>query len=110
MEYSGTGGAFDVLRNQAIRNTNMSLANFVAATEVGCFNPSVFVVIYKGTLPGELPGMLMIHQEHAWECRHSIPIINPRRTCAGRVTEVVVCVCLSVCLRLFSHYRLRGGL
>ena len=32
-------------------------------------------------------------------------IINPRRACAARVTVVVLCVCLSVCLsvRLFSH-------
>ena len=32
--------------------------------------------------------------------------INPRRACAARVTVV----CLFVCQRLFSHYRLRGGL
>ena len=41
-------------------------------------------------------------------------IVNPRRACAARVTVVGLCVCLSVCLsvcrRLFSHYRLRGGL
>ena len=38
-------------------------------------------------------------------------IINPRRACAARVTIVVLCVsCLSACLRLFSPYRLRGGL
>ena len=37
-------------------------------------------------------------------------IINPRRACAARVTVVVLCVCLSVCPRLFSDYRLRGGL
>ena len=44
--------------------------------------------------------------------------INPRRACAARVTVVGLCVCLSFCLsvclsvcrRLFSHYRLRGGL
>ena len=43
-----------------------------------------------------------------------VVLINPRRACAARVTVVVLCVCLSVCLfvcqRLFSHYRLRGGL
>ena len=47
-----------------------------------------------------------------------IIIINPRRACAARVTVVGLCVCLFVCLsvclfvcrRLFSHYRLRGGL
>ena len=45
-------------------------------------------------------------------------VINPRRACAARVTVVGLCVCLSVCLfvclfvcrRLFSHYRVRGGL
>ena len=37
-------------------------------------------------------------------------IINPRRACAARVTVVVLCVCVSVCPRLFSDYRLRGGL
>ena len=39
----------------------------------------------------------------------SFDIINPRRACAARVTVVVLCVCLSVCLRLFSDYGLRGG-
>ena len=37
-------------------------------------------------------------------------IINPRRACVARVTVVVLCVCVSVCLRLISDYRLRGGL
>ena len=37
-------------------------------------------------------------------------LINPRHACAARVTVVVLCVCLFVCQRLFSHYRLRGGL
>ena len=37
-------------------------------------------------------------------------LINPRRACAARVTVVVLGVCVSVCLRIFSHYRLRGGL
>ena len=37
-------------------------------------------------------------------------LINPRRACAARVTVVVLCVCLSVCLLLFSHHGLRGGL
>ena len=47
-----------------------------------------------------------------------VTVVNPRRACAARVTVVVLCVCLSVCLsvclfvcpRLFSDYRLRGGL
>ena len=38
--------------------------------------------------------------------------INPWRACAARVTVLglCVCVCLSVCLRLFSHYKQRDGL
>ena len=36
--------------------------------------------------------------------------INPRRACAARVTVVVLCVCVFVCPRLFSHYMLLGGL
>ena len=35
-------------------------------------------------------------------------IINPRCTCAARVTVVALSVC--VCRLLFWHYRLRGGL
>ena len=37
-------------------------------------------------------------------------IINSRRACAARVTVLGLSVCLSVCRRLFWHYRLRGGL
>ena len=37
-------------------------------------------------------------------------IINPRCACAARVTVVGLSVCLSVCRRLFWHYRLLGGL
>ena len=53
-----------------------------------------------------------------WCYVYSITIIfNPLCTCAARVKVVFLCVCLfsclfvylSVCLRLFSHYRLRGG-
>ena len=29
---------------------------------------------------------------------HAIPIFNPRRACTARVTVVVLCVCVSVCL------------
>ena len=39
--------------------------------------------------------------------------INPRSACAARFTVLGLCACLCVCrvcLRLFSHYRLRGGL
>ena len=41
---------------------------------------------------------------------HIVGIFNPRHACAARVTVVGLCVCLFVCRRLFSHYRLRGGL
>ena len=38
---------------------------------------------------------------------HQIPvgtfIINPRRTCVARVTVVVLCVCLSVCLSVHDY-------
>ena len=37
-------------------------------------------------------------------------LTNPRCVCAARVIVLGLCVCLSVCLRLFSDYRLRGGL
>ena len=40
----------------------------------------------------------------------AVLLINPRRACAARVTVVVLSVCLSVCRRLFWHYRLWGGL
>ena len=43
-----------------------------------------------------------------WDCARVTPVINPRRACAARVTVLGLCVC--VCLRLFSHYRQRGGL
>ena len=53
-------------------------------------------------------------KEEAVLVREVKTIINPRHACAARVTVVVLCICLSVCLfvcqRLFSHYRLRGGL
>ena len=32
-------------------------------------------------------------------------IINPQRTCAARVTVVVLCVCLSVCLSVSNYSR-----
>ena len=37
------------------------------------------------------------------------PVINPRRACAARVTVLGLCVCVSVCLHLFSHYRHQTG-
>ena len=37
----------------------------------------------------------------------SLAVVNPRRACAARVTVVIP---VSVCVRLFSHYRQRGGL
>ena len=35
-------------------------------------------------------------------------IINPRRACAARVTVVVLCVCLSVCLSTPDYSRTTG--
>ena len=35
-------------------------------------------------------------------------IINPRRACAARVTVVVLCVCLSVCLFVSDYSRTTG--
>ena len=35
-------------------------------------------------------------------------IINPRRACAARVTVVVLCVCLSVCLFVDDYSRTTG--
>ena len=35
-------------------------------------------------------------------------IINPRRACAARVTVVVLCVCLSVCLFVYYYSRTTG--
>ena len=54
----------------------------------------------------QCPGTMPRHNYHLF----LLAIINPRRACAARVTVVVLCVCLFVCQRLFSHYRLRGGL
>ena len=35
-------------------------------------------------------------------------VINPRRACAARVTVVVLCVCLSVCLFVHDYSRTTG--
>ena len=35
-------------------------------------------------------------------------LINPRRACAARVTVVVLCVCLSVCLFVYYYSRTTG--
>ena len=35
-------------------------------------------------------------------------VINPRRACAARVTVVVLCVCLSVCLFVSDYSRTTG--
>ena len=59
--------------------------------------------------------MYMIYV-HVYQYSVQMHVINPRRACAARVTVVVLCVsvclsvCQSVCLRLFSDYRLRGGI
>ena len=53
--------------------------------------------------------LFIMQQEHMYRpSMHWLDaVIN---ACAARVTVVVLCVCLFVCRRLFSHYRLRGGL
>ena len=35
-------------------------------------------------------------------------IINPRRACAARVTVVVLCVCVFVCLFVYDYSRTTG--
>ena len=35
-------------------------------------------------------------------------IINPRRACAVRVTVVVLCICLFVCLSVYDYSRTTG--
>ena len=35
-------------------------------------------------------------------------VVNPRRACAARVTVVVLCVCLSVCLFVYDYSRTTG--
>ena len=45
------------------------------------------------------------------DCAHEtmdLCIINPRRACAARVTVVVLCVCLSVCLSVSDYSRTTG--
>jgi len=36
-------------------------------------------------------------------------LINPQRACAARVTVLGLCVCVRVCLHLFSPYRDQAG-
>ena len=49
--------------------------------------------------------------DHASVCQdNETPFFYPRRACAARVTVVGLSVCVCVCVRLFWHYRLRGGL
>ena len=43
----------------------------------------------------------------AHNAQHSL-VINPRRACAARVTVVVLCVCLSVCLFVHDYSRTTG--
>ena len=37
-----------------------------------------------------------------------IPLVNPRRACAARVTVVILCVCVSVCLCVYDYSRTTG--
>ena len=71
--------------------------------------------------PGKVDSLFLIthfnldnySRSHAWralQLRGGRVLVNPRRACAARVTSSWYMVCLSVCRRLFSHYRLRGGL
>ena len=39
---------------------------------------------------------------------HHVSLINPRRACAARVTVVVLCTCLSVCLSVYDYSRTTG--
>ena len=43
-----------------------------------------------------------------WMSIHDTIIINPRRACAARVTVVVLCVCLFVCLSVDDYSRTTG--
>ena len=45
---------------------------------------------------------------HAPRVSTLVPFINPRRACAARVTVVVLCVCLSVCLFVYYYSRTTG--
>ena len=56
---------------------------------------------------------------HAAVCTRAVPylsgatrlhldVVNPRRACAARVTVVVLCVCLSVCLFVHDYSRTTG--
>ena len=56
-----------------------------------------------GTMPNRYTNLVII--DLAVSCCSPI---NPRRACAARVT-FCHSVCLSVCPREFSHYRLQGG-
>ena len=50
----------------------------------------------EGIPPPHLPHTIIhVHLSH-YTCISTV--INPRRACAARVTVVVLCVCLSVCL------------
>jgi len=42
-------------------------------------------------------------------CTKKPVCINPRRAGAARVTVLGLCVCVSVCLHLFSPYREQAG-
>jgi len=48
-------------------------------------------------------------QQCCRELYESKLIFNPRRACAARVTVLGLCVCVSVCLQLFSPYRDQAG-
>ena len=55
--------------------------------------------------------MILVTDGHTHTHTHThtyLPIINPRRACAARVTVVGLCVCLSVCLFVDDYSRTTG--
>ena len=52
--------------------------------------------------------MREVKQFEQYDVTSIIIIINPRRACAARVTVVVLCVCLSVCLFVSIYSRTTG--
>jgi len=87
-----------------------------AITMVGtkCFNSWAFPEIYTGNDSR----IRCLSNGGQWEdkkgselCHQGefLRITNPRHTCTARVTVLGLCVCVSVCLQLFSPYRDHAG-
>ena len=60
------------------------------------------IYVAKDLIPILLGSLPLAHN-----AQHSL-VINPRRACAARVTVVVLCVCLSVCLFVSDYSRTTG--